>query len=94
MCVPCSANKCRIRESDLQTACLYIIFLNGYKPSSLNKYASIKRPSETFRRPRVYYFQGCAVSVCCFKPPPKALYKSAMFSSKVSWVASWVVSAA
>ncbi len=31
MCVPCSANKCRIRESDLQAACLYIIFLNGYK---------------------------------------------------------------
>ncbi len=22
-------NKCRIRESDLQAACLYIIFLNG-----------------------------------------------------------------
>jgi hypothetical protein len=31
MCVPCFANKCRIRESDLQAACLYIIFLNGYK---------------------------------------------------------------
>ena len=30
MRVPCSANKCRIRESDLQAACLYIIFLNGY----------------------------------------------------------------
>ena len=26
----CSANKCRIRESDLQAACLYITFLNGY----------------------------------------------------------------
>ena len=31
MCVSCSANKCRIRESDLQAACLYIIFLNGYQ---------------------------------------------------------------
>ena len=31
MCVPCSANKCRIRESDLRAACLNIIFLNGYK---------------------------------------------------------------
>ena len=31
MRVPCSANKCRIRESDLQAACLYIIFLNGYE---------------------------------------------------------------
>ncbi len=30
MCVPCSANKCRIRESDLQAVCLYIIFLNWY----------------------------------------------------------------
>ena len=30
MCMPCSENKCRIRESDLQAACLYIIFLNGY----------------------------------------------------------------
>jgi hypothetical protein len=32
MCVSCSANKCRIRESDLQAARLYIIFLNWYKP--------------------------------------------------------------
>ena len=31
MCVSCSANKCRIRESDLQAACLYIIFLNWYE---------------------------------------------------------------
>ena len=31
MCVPCSANKWRIRESDLQAACLYIIFSNGYQ---------------------------------------------------------------
>ena len=30
MCVPCSANKCRIRESDLQATCLYIIFLDWY----------------------------------------------------------------
>ena len=31
MCVPCSANKCRIQESDLQAARLYIIFQVGYK---------------------------------------------------------------
>ena len=38
MCVPCSANKCRIRESDLQAACLYIIFLNWY-----NSFQKIRR---------------------------------------------------
>ena len=31
MCVPCSANKCRIRESDLQAARLCIIFSNWYQ---------------------------------------------------------------
>ena len=39
MCVPCSANKCRIRESDLQSAYLYIIFLNWYnKAASRRQY--------------------------------------------------------
>ena len=34
MCVACSTNKCRIRESDLQAACLYIIFLNWYNEAA------------------------------------------------------------
>ena len=39
MCVSCSTNKCRIRESDLQAACLYIIFLNWYnKAASCRQY--------------------------------------------------------
>jgi hypothetical protein len=47
MCVPCSANKCRIRESDLQAACLYIIFLNGYKKStSPNQTGRLKNVSD------------------------------------------------
>ena len=54
MCVPCSANKCRIRESDLQAACLYIIFLNGCKVW--------KRPSE--RKVSDGLFDCCGVCIC------------------------------
>ena len=43
MCMPCSANKCRIRESNLQAACLVIIFLNGYYYRNQKE-----RPSETY----------------------------------------------
>ena len=43
MCVPCSANKCRIRESDLQATCLYIIFLNGYYSVSGNSAEPMRR---------------------------------------------------
>ena len=41
MCVPCSANKCRIRESDLQAAYLYIIFLNWYETLGLPTQATL-----------------------------------------------------
>ena len=69
MCVPCSANKCRIRESDLQAARLYIIFLNWYKAKhagyscSLSKcriresdLRLINRPSEILMFRRFVWF--------------------------------------
>ena len=42
MCVSCSANKCRIRESDLQAARLYIIFLNWYYAELRTIYAELR----------------------------------------------------
>ena len=61
MCVPCSANKCRIRESDLQAACLYIIFLNGY-----NKTEACDSTDSTARRDnevRLFFWIGITEAV-------------------------------
>ena len=54
MCVPCSANKCRIRESDLQAAYLYIIFLNWY-----NKAASRRQYNYRGMQEKVTQQVGC-----------------------------------
>ena len=58
MCAPCSANKCRIRESDLQAACLYIIFLNGYKtPCVDNEKGRLKSFQTAFFIMHAFTFQ-------------------------------------
>ena len=50
MCVACSTNKCRIQESDLRAACLYIIFYNGYYFTIQHK----RRPSERFLNIKIF----------------------------------------
>ena len=75
MCVPCSANKCRIRESDLQAACLYIIFLNWYSPRVWLRHTPCTRFEVSYFCVRIslisrYYEKGRlkpSVAVCYWK---------------------------